>query len=313
MTNLFETLQEQLSLSDDELLSYLHTVPLRYKRYYIDKRNSTEKRLIAQPSRTVKILQKYVASELEEVIPVHQSAMAYCKGRGIKENAKKHAHSRYLLKMDLKRFFDSITPAILSDVIMKHGIELSEKDYILVSQLFFWKLRRNSPLRLSIGAPSSPFVSNAIMYFFDEEISKHCEELNIVYTRYADDMTFSTNKKNVLFELERTVVKLLRLNFGKDIKVNKEKTVHSSKAHNRHVTGVTLSNTGKLSIGRENKRSIRVSIHRFINGKTNDRDVQTLKGSLGFAKHIEPEFVKSLEDRYGVETIKKIQTFDILP
>lgn len=310
MINLFDTLREQLSLSDVELSSYLHTVPLRYKRYYIDKRNSDEKRLIAQPSRTVKTLQKYVIGELQEVTPIHPSAMAYCKGRGIKENATLHVKTRYLLKMDLKRFFDSITPNIFISVLEKHGITLNEKDTTLISQLFFWKLRRNSPLRLSIGAPSSPFISNAIMYFFDLELSQLCRDSGVVYTRYADDMTFSTNNKNVLFDFERIVIKLLKEHFGKSIKVNKDKTIHSSKAHNRHVTGITLSNSGLLSIGRENKRNIRAAIYRYINGGIDDNELLTLKGYLGFAKHIEPSFIKKLEDKYGLEVIKKIQRFD---
>lgn len=312
MINLFDTLQEQLSISDSELLSYLHTVPFRYKRYYIDKRNSNEKRLIAQPSRTVKTLQKYVARELEKVTPIHPSAMAYCKGKGIRENAAPHVNCRYLLKMDLKRFFDSITPSIFISILEKQGITISESDNTLISQLFFWKLRRNSPLRLSIGAPSSPFISNAIMYFFDQEISQYCKNSGVSYTRYADDMTFSTNKKDILFKLERTVKKSLKEHFGKNIKINREKTVHSSKAHNRHVTGVTISNSGILSIGRENKRNIRASLHRFINGKTNDNDVLKLKGYLGFAKYIEPSFVRKLEDKYGLEVIRKIQQFNIL-
>ncbi|QJY36936.1 RNA-directed DNA polymerase [Vibrio europaeus] len=310
MFQLFDTFREQLALSNDELSSYLHTIPFRYKRFYIDKRNSDEKRLIAQPAKAVKTLQRYAISEIEDELPIHSSAMAYCKGRGIKENALVHAKSRYLLKLDLKNFFESISPEILLSVISKHSIELCDNDKFLISNLFFWKLRRNSHLKLSVGAPSSPFISNVIMYFFDKDLAEKCNEMNVSYTRYADDMTFSTQDSNILYKIETIVRKLLKFHFDNKLTINRSKTVHSSKAHNRHVTGVTLDNHGRISLGRDNKRSLRAGVYNFTQGRLNKDEAMKLRGKLGFAKYIEPKFILRLEKTFGKDVIDELKKYN---
>ncbi|MBP4032063.1 MULTISPECIES: retron St85 family RNA-directed DNA polymerase [Aeromonas] len=310
MTNIFRGLCEQLLMSESELKSYISSVPFRYKRYYIPKRNSNELRLIAHPAKVVKSLQRHAVSKLEPLLPIHKCAMAYCKGKGIKENAYQHKNNRFLLKMDLRDFFGSINPSIFLGILQKHDLTLSKEDVFLLSNLFFWKLRRNSPLRLSVGAPSSPFVSNAIMYFFDKELHEYCNDNDIVYTRYADDMTFSTNKKDILFALEKKVKAFLKQNFGSSLRVNNNKTIHSSTAHNRHVTGITITNNKGISVGRNKKRKIRACVYSFKSGLLSNNDVLKLKGELGFIKHIEPDFIINLTNKYGLDTIKKIQTFE---
>ncbi|OOF66465.1 hypothetical protein BKL51_01320 [Rodentibacter sp. Ppn85] len=77
--------------------------------------------------------------------------------------------------------------------------------------------------------------------------------MSITYTRYADDIIFSTNSVNILFNIPKIVESLLHDIYQGDISLNKEKTVFFSKVHNRHVTGIRLSNDSKLSIGRYKK------------------------------------------------------------
>lgn len=308
--SIFEKLCEQLLMPSDELRSFVSSAPFRYKRYFIQKRNSKELRLIAHPARTVKSLQRFVVKELEPILPIHEKAMAYCQGRGIKENAASHINSRYILKMDLKDFFGSIKPEILFRIFDLHQIVLTDDDKFLLSNLLFWKLQRNSPLRLSVGAPSSPFISNVVMYFFDIKISEFCAVNKITYTRYADDLTFSTSQTNILKDVERAVIHCLNECFGRDLRINPDKTVHSSKAHNRHVTGVTLTNDRKLSLGRERKRTLSATVHAYSLGKLDKEKIMKLKGNLGFAKHIEPLFIQRLIKKYGNDIIAAIQNFE---
>lgn len=175
--------------------------------------------------------------------------------------------------------------------------------------IFFWKLRRNSPLRLSIGAPSSPFISNATMFFFDSFLYEECEKLGIVYSRYADDLTFSTNNKNILRTVPVLVRKGLEINELKTIKINAAKTVFSSKKFNRHVTGVTLNNDGCISLGRDRKRLLSSKIHYHSMGMLNVDDILELKGLLGFANYIEPLFIERMRKKYGKELILSIQKY----
>ncbi|HFG0985183.1 TPA: reverse transcriptase domain-containing protein, partial [Klebsiella pneumoniae] len=109
-------------------------------------------------------------------------------------------------------------------------------------------------LSLSVGAPSSPLISNVIMYLFDDSFTNFCQQREITYSRYADDLTFSTHHKNALFDLPNEVRHFLNKEYQNRITLNERKTVFTSRAHNRHITGVTLTTQGSLSIGRERKR-----------------------------------------------------------
>ena len=110
---------------------------------------------------------------------------------------------------------------------------------------------------LRIGAPSSPLVSDFFTYQFDCAINNMCLKKEIVYIRYADDLTFLTEHKDILFELPALVKENLAAFIGNSIRIDRKKTKFSSKAHNRHVTGITINNDGNISLGRERKRYIK--------------------------------------------------------
>lgn len=308
--SLLEKISNGLMLSKADAKSYISTIPRRYKVYTIKKRNSEETRLIAHPSKQVKSLQRAMLTYFKDKLPVHSSAYAYISGKSIKENAERHVNNSYILKMDFRHFFLSIEPLHFINIIYNHGFELNEEDKFVIWNLFFWKRRSNSPLRLSVGAPSSPFISNAIMYFFDEAISETCAKMNVTYTRYADDLTFSTNNEDILFNIPGIVKGTLKVNGLSKIKINEAKTVYSSKKFNRHVTGVTLSNDGCISLGRERKRLLSSKIHHFSQGRLSDAEVLKLKGELGFAKFIEPLFIERMSMKYGLDIINNIQKFN---
>jgi RNA-directed DNA polymerase len=303
---ILDTLSDTMLTSKSELLNFTNTAPRRYKIYYIPKRNSNERRLIAQPAKTVKFIQALVTEELRNYLSIHCCATAYEKGTGIKKNAWQHKSNQYLLKMDFKNFFLSITPELFFLVARDSGFEFIEEDKELLSNLLFWKLRRSSPLRLSIGAPSSPFISNFIMYNFDAHVDSACKKLGVTYTRYADDLTFTTNKKGVLSEIPTIVKSHLKTHCHSKIRINTSKTVYSSKAFNRHITGVTITNDGKLSVGREKKRVISSMLHRYSLGMLNDKQVEHLKGQLSHIKNIEPDFENRMQNKYGADLINKL-------
>ncbi|EIO3984710.1 retron St85 family RNA-directed DNA polymerase [Vibrio cholerae] len=307
--NLSEILASSLFMDDEEIRSFAASSPYRYKVYTIAKRNSQERRVIAHPSKELKFIQRLIVSLLEKRLPIHYTAKAYTKGLSIKDNAQPHMKSKYLLKMDLKDFFPSIKPSLFFRECRVHGVELSELDVELLEGFLFWKRRRATQLVLSIGAPSSPIVSNFILYRFDEVISEYCMRLGINYTRYADDLTFSTNEKDLLIKFPARVRKVLNHLYDGQIKVNLKKTVLSSKAHNRHVTGITLSNDGKLSVGREKKRKLSASIHHFIMKKLSVEEILKLKGELAHTTFIEPLFLERMIEKYGYDAINELKHF----
>jgi RNA-directed DNA polymerase len=84
------------------------------------------------------------------------------------------------------------------------------------------------------------------------------------------------------------------------------KTVFASKAHNRHVTGVTITNDGKLSLGRERKRMIASLIHQYKIGIIEDEDKYFMQGLLAFSISIEPDFIKRMAVKYSQTLIDGI-------
>lgn len=144
------------------------------------------------------------------------------------------------------------------------------------------------------------------MYQFDELVTQECTKREIKYTRYADDLTFSTNSKGILFDIPQYIAKTLRSLFGDKIIINRRKTVFSSKAHNRHVTGVTIDNHGQLSLGRERKRYIKHLVYQYKQALLDIEDISHLRGLLAFAQHIEPDFIARLATKYSASIISQI-------
>lgn len=303
--DLIRKLAKKLKKSESEVIRFLAGAPLRYKVYKIPKRTSGH-RVIAQPSRELKNYQRVFL--LLYSLNIHDAAFAYREGLSIKDNANKHKRNHYLLKLDLENFFNSITSDLFWKVWKKHYAIPSDEEKVLMERLLFWSPSKSSSgkLILSIGAPSSPMLSNFFMYQFDVAISELCSSQDITYTRYADDLTFSTKHKEILFDLPKLVAKKLQEHFGDALNVNRRKTVFSSKGHNRHVTGITLDNTGNLSLGRERKRYIKHLIHQYQLGKLDKKDVYHLKGLLAFANHIEPFLIARLEIKYSNSLIAQI-------
>ncbi len=301
---------DSLNLSVKDLQAFLLNAPKMYKVYKILKRTYGY-RIIAQPTKQLKEYQRQFTNLFIKYLPVHDCAMAYRKNRNIQKNAEIHRNNSYLLKMDFENFFNSITPALFWNEWENANPDILDKDEkLLFSRLLFWnpniKKTKQENLILSIGAPSSPLISNFVMYRFDELIKEYCVCIGVNYTRYADDLTFSTNKKNILYTIPAEVNKNLKNLFNNKLRVNNSKTIFSSKAHNRHITGITITNDNKLSLGRQRKRYIRALVHQYKYTQLEKDDIQYLKGLLNFCKSVEISFIHSLAHKYGYEVLKNI-------
>ncbi len=283
------------------------SAPHRYKVYQIPKKASLEKRTIAQPAREVKSLQYWVLEHVLASLPVHDAATAYRPGSSILKNAEVHAQNSYLLKLDFRNFFPSIFPRDFRVLAEEISPGLSSDDIDLLSRILFWQPRGEQGLRLSIGAPTSPCLSNAVLFEFDTTISNQCREKKVTYTRYADDMAFSTNEECVLSEIHEAVKSVCRSMASPELNLNEPKTVYTSMKHRRRVTGLILANSGAVSLGRSRKREIRAAIHRFSLGKLDEKEISALGGLLSFAESIEPDFVGRMENHYGSEVLGSLK------
>lgn len=144
------------------------------------------------------------------------------------------------------------------------------------------------------------------MFEFDKNLDSWCSERSIVYTRYADDLTFSSSTKHAGAGIEVEIRRQLGTVSFPKLSINDLKTVHVSKKHQRRVTGLIITNEGNLSLGRERKRHISVLIHKLSTGNLPESEAYWLQGILGFAKNVEPNFVASMAQKYGSDLITAI-------
>ncbi|MCC0004236.1 MAG: RNA-directed DNA polymerase [Methylobacteriaceae bacterium] len=296
----------ETGLGERDVRAIAATAPIRYKTYEIEKRNGG-KRLISQPARELKALQRVIVNEVLDKLPVHPAATAYRPSLSIKDNAKPHTVSGAILKLDFKDFFPSLREVDWESYCKQHNIFETPEDIHLSSRILFHRKKTASTLRLAIGAPSSPTLSNVLMFELDTHISKLVASDGITYTRYADDMTFSAPRAWNLVGTLRKVRKLLRDTASPRLQLNTDKTVLVTKKYRRVVTGLVISDDQRVSLGHERKRLLRAAVYRFIQGKLSIREQARLAGNLAFAYSIEPEFIQRLEDRYGTSTITDIK------
>jgi RNA-directed DNA polymerase len=299
-------LEESLGLSDYLINRLIDRAPYSYKVYTIPKRSGGQ-RTIAQPAKEIKFIQRWLIQNIFDKLPVHECASAYKDGASIKKNANSHKSHSYVIKLDFKDFFPSITSSDLVMHISKHlGQIFGAQDVQDIARVSCIRLHGKGDLCLSVGAPSSPVLSNTIMFSFDSEVSAWCAQNGITYTRYADDLTFSTSTKGICSEIESFVMGVTQELDYPNLTLNFNKTTHLSKKHQRRITGVIINNFGALSLGRNRKREISALIHKFSLDILPESEIFRLQGLLGFAKDVEPLFVARMRRKYSSRLIEEV-------
>lgn len=302
---LFKRLLAGTPFSEQELVVLIATAPTRYKDHYISKRNGRGRRLISQPTKEIKFLQRLLLKRELANLPINDAATAYQKGQSTKQHAQKHAGSRYLLKLDFSDFFLSLFATAL-DHMLEQDTDFSKTERWLICNLLCRRLPKTSILRLSVGSPSSPFISNYMMHVFDTKLTDFCKVNDLRYTRYADDLALSTNTPKNLAQAETEVRRILAELSHLRLTLNEDKTVNVSKKNQRRLVGLTLSNEGFASVGRDKKRIVRATFHAYVQGTLQNEEIGKLRGMLAYIYGIDPDFVLNLCRRYNIAKFSDI-------
>ncbi|MGD1063932.1 MAG: retron St85 family RNA-directed DNA polymerase [Terracidiphilus sp.] len=253
-------------------------------------------RLVYQPATELRLIQRWCADQIFAQLPVHKSCFSYIKGKNIRAHAEMHRRNNFLSRIDIRRFFPSLTRLNVEDLLNRNLALLKLKSAEEANLLSLLATRMGE---LVIGAPSSPVLSNALMYDFDEEWSARCEGRGIAYTRYADDIYVSTNEPNLLSPLITDLKRNLTSRPGFSFEVNHEKDVFTSRKRLRRVTGITLTPEGNTSIGRKRKRAIKALIHRALHNALSAEELQSLMGMLAYVDSADPALSLALKRKYG--------------
>lgn len=166
----------------------------RYATWWLPKRNGGSRR-IDSPYSGISILQEKVVQILKTSYKPGPWVQAFGEGCSVVKNANRHRKRPWVLNIDLKDFYGSINFGRVRGLLMARPLNLSSAAASLIAQIVTYKNR------LPQGAPSSPLISNMVAWALDRNLKDLAERHQALYTRYADDITFSSTKKKEPREL----------------------------------------------------------------------------------------------------------------
>lgn len=310
MSRVLTEIAQHLEVGAEDVRKFIFAAPARYKVFSIPKRRGGV-RTIAQPSAPLKVIQRFVVENYLTSFPIHEAAAAYVSGRSIADNAFSHVENRFLLKLDFENFFNSITVREwrrLVSLTPNHGISAGDLPHL--DRILFWGGGSFTPKILSVGAPSSPALSNMIMYRFDVAMAQKATEVGAVYTRYADDISVSAPTAEICLQVERFAASALKAQKYWGLSFKDEKRGLYGPGQRRIVTGLVVTPDRRVSLGRERKRIISSLVHRASLAQLTSSQMLELKGLLGFVHSAEPSFLETLKTKYGAEIVRRITTFE---
>lgn len=240
------SLERDLQFPAKVLYSISNNLSKHYSEVLIPKKSGGYRKLMV-PDKILKCVQKRIAQMLLPLIPVSPYAAAYIPGGSTKRNAKPHVGKQRILKLDIYNFFDSVRYSDVKEKVFPASI-YSDENRILLSHLCYF---HDS---LPQGAPSSPMISNILLYDFDIETSRWCSEKNIVYTRYCDDMTFSGDFSASEI-IEYAAESLKKHHFL----LNRKKIVAATRSQRQIVTG--LITNSRLNVPAPYRKQIRQEMY----------------------------------------------------
>ena len=298
---ILDRIAADLVLSRPYLEQIVRTATYRYKTYPIPKRTGGA-RIIHHPARELKLLQYWIQKNVLSHLGIHEAATAYVRKRNIAFNAALHASQNYLLRVDFRDFFPSITDR---DVIRVLTTQMATADKVLEGDGDVVVVARIVCRggRITIGAPTSPTISNAVMFDFDAEWTAASLQRGVVYSRYADDLYFSTNERDVLATILEDLRTDLRTRQSPRLQINDGKTAFTSRKRRRLVAGLVLTSTRSVSLGRPMKRKLKSLVYSFVRGGLTKTEIESLKGLISYARSVEPTFVNSIERKYGAAAL----------
>lgn len=296
-----------LGCTDRDALALAQRAPRTYRHYQIPKKKGGS-RTIHHPSRQTKAMQYALIELLLRQLPVHDNAIAYRRGirSPLVANARAHVEFRYSVRVDFTEFFHSIHPEDLERVIESQTIRLSAEDLRFIENCLF--VHTSGTNRgLAIGAPSSPLVSNIVMYDLDGSLARLASSTSnpAAYTRYADDVFFSSNVRGACLRFYERMRRILEQTASPRVRINESKTIFSSRGTRRVVTGIFIRPDGGISLGRSNKRYIRKLIFDLQRGSLPPEAATYLCGYLAFVLDVEPDFYNRLSLKYGAEILEQ--------
>lgn len=259
-------LADILQCSLQQLVYWCRIAPAssRYHSFEILKRSGA-KRAINAPTPVLRVLQRKLLTVLQAVYEPRAPVHGFTRSRGILTNAEQHCRRAWVLNVDLEDFFHSIHFGRVRGMFCAKPFLLPETVSTAIAQLSC------HDGRLPQGAPTSPIISNIVCAKMDGELRRFAKESGAIYTRYADDLTFSVRRRGFpqslgsVAEPEKGTFNILLSNSLQQIVVGNGFGVNDSKVRiqpwkrSQRVTGLVVNRSP--NVPRRLVRRTRAMLH----------------------------------------------------
>ncbi len=227
----------------------------RYTEFTIKKKSGKE-RIISAPVGSLKTIQRCLKLIFEIIFTPHHKATGFTAGKSIIDNAKFHVGRNYVYNIDLKDFFPSITfhqikyhlhgePFCLA----KEKNSPQEKLAFIITKLCTYQVLNANLEMVDVlpqGAPTSPILSNLVCQKLDRRLHGLAKRFNVNYSRYADDITFSSDH-SVYSKDSEFLTEMNRIINDQKFTINQEKVRLQRKDYRQEVTGLTVNTKPNVS------------------------------------------------------------------
>ncbi|MCW1922232.1 reverse transcriptase family protein [Luteolibacter arcticus] len=240
-----------------------------YRRFLMPKKTGGH-RLISAPMPRLKQAQHWILEQILNKVQVHEAAHGFLRERSILTNASPHVGASLVINLDLRDFFPNITwPRVFG---LFHALGYSRSVATIFAQLCTeppveeveldgqtWQVA-TGVRHLPQGAPTSPAITNLLCRRFDARMAGIARKHGFAYTRYADDLTFSSKSgdrdagRKVLWQVRRVIEEE-----GFHLHPDKLRTLGKGRRHD--VTGLTVNES--LSVPRNDVRNFKALLHRM--------------------------------------------------
>jgi retron-type reverse transcriptase len=300
-----KSIEKEFGIPAKTLYGISNNIGKHYRTVYIPKRNG-ELRSLSVPDEILKRIQRQILEKLLSYEPISRYATGYKYGSSVQRNAARHVGKKKILKLDIENFFDSVFYSTVKEKAFP-AVKYSENIRVLLSMLCYHKDA------LPQGAPTSPAITNIIMRDFDETVGDWCKERGITYSRYCDDMTFSSNLSDLSEVKHMVSEELSKMKF----RLNEKKTAEIDNNKRQIVTGIIVNE--KLNVDSDYKRRIRQEVYfcqkfgvkehlRAIGSDMTEKEfLQSLLGKVSFV--LQTKYEKAFDEykRYIIEQLKNIK------
>lgn len=246
------------------LTYYAYHSKNRYKKFTLAKKSGGSRTIYA-PKKSLKNILSSLNKTLHFIYKEHKSVHGFAKNKSVVSNAKGHVNKEYVFNIDLKDFFTNIHQARIWKKLQLEPFNLNGKKIEIaniISNLVCYQVEEVNNNFLPQGFPTSPILSNIICERLDRRLTGLSKRFNVYYSRYADDITFSSNHNvytsNDGIETE-FIGELKRIIEQERFEINIKKTRLQKKGYRQEVTGIIVNE--KLNLSKSYIKKLRIEIY----------------------------------------------------